>query len=375
MSSDEIKLEAAYEQLIEEDIKSQLEKNGTMALLRSEMHVKVLQMMRGQLDVSKSKPLTGGLSNGTNLSEDQSLIKLINQLVMEFFHWFGYKHTLETFRMETGEIVANRNEMEQSLHITPESKDLPLLAQLVMRDWKFNGDQVGSKKVVQLPDPVNTMPQRCLKLKEELQALRKQKVVKGKVQQEDKLVQYNRKLINNDPFRTPMTPKKTNPPTRFLKKDTSESDILESDYSEYESEDSDAYKDIPDRQFFIDDLPPEGKYAPGHGEEGPDGLFQQYEDDVNTDHIPSSSKKPVISRGPKTPPSEGSESGDKASICSKKKGSRKNYWNSPRRLQRRSKNDFKSDDDELVPAVTKQKCPDTHIGKIDLDSDYSFDDD
>ncbi|XP_037726976.1 uncharacterized protein LOC119557976 [Drosophila subpulchrella] len=372
MSSDEIKLEAAYERLIEEDIKSQLEKNGTMALLRSEMHVKVLQMMRGQLNVSKPKPLKGGLSNGTNLSEDQSLIKLINQLVMEFFHWFGYKHTLETFRMETGEIVANRIEMEQSLLITPESKDLPLLAQLVMRDWKLNGDTVGPKKVVQLPDPLNSMPQRCLKLKEELQALRKQKVVKGKVQQEVKLVQYNRKLIDNDPFRTP---KKTSPPTRFLKKDSSESDILESDYSEYESEDSDAYKDIPDRQFFIDDLPPEGKYAPGHGEEGSEGLFQQYKGDINTDNIPSSSKQSTISRRPKDPPNEGSESGDKASICRKEKGSRKNYWNSPRRLQHQSKSDFKSDDDELVPAVTKQKCPDTHIGKIDLDSDYSFDDD
>ncbi|XP_016952230.1 uncharacterized protein LOC108026046 [Drosophila biarmipes] len=374
MSSDEIKLEAAYEKLIEEDIRSQLEKNGTMALLRSEMHVKVLQMMRGQLEVSKKNPLKGRLSNGGNLSEDHSLIKLINQLVMEFFHWFGYKHTLETFRMETGEIVTNRNEMEQSLLITPEAKDLPLLAQLVMRDWKFHGGNVGPKKVVQLPDPVSSMPQRCRKLKEELQALRKQKQAKGRVQPEVKLVQYNRKLINNDQYQKPLTPKK-NSPTRSLKKDSSASDILETDYSEYESDDSDAYKDIPDRQFFVDDLPPEGKYAPGHGEEGSEGLFQEYEGNINTDETPSSSKKPTSSRRPKTPPHEGSESGDKASIFSKKNGPKKNFWISPRRLQHQSHNNLKSDDDQLVPAVTKPKCPDTHIGKVDLDSDGSSDDD
>ncbi|KAH8363090.1 hypothetical protein KR084_005240 [Drosophila pseudotakahashii] len=362
MSSDEIKLEAAYEQLIEEDIKSQLEKNGTMAVLRSEMHVKVLQMMRGQLGVTKAQSLTGRV---TKPFEDQSLIKLINQLVMEFLHWFGYKHTLETFRMETGEIVANRNEMEQSLLITPESKDLPLLAQLIMRVWKFNVDKVEAKKVIQLPDPVSSMPQRCRKLKKELEALRNQKELK----QEVKLVQYNRKLINNDPLRKPIETKKTTPPPRLLKKEntcvvSSDSDILETDYSEDESEDSDAYKDIPDRQFFIDDLPPEGKYTPGHGEED-----EQYERDFGTDNIPSSSKKRIISKRSRNKPIESSESGDKVK-CSKKAN-----WNSPRRVQVRSKTGLKSDDDELVLAVTKPKCPDTHIEKTDLESDDSFEDD
>ncbi|XP_016995345.3 uncharacterized protein [Drosophila takahashii] len=362
MSSDEIKLEAAYEQLIEEDIKSQLEKNGTMAVLRSEMHVKVLQMMQGQLGVTKAQSLTGRV---TKPSEDQSLIKLINQLVMEFLHWFGYKHTLETFRMETGEIVANRNEMEQSLLITPESKDLPLLAQLIIRDSKFNVDKVDAKKVIQLPDPVSSMPQRCRKLKKELEALRKQKELK----QEVKLVQYNGKLINNDSFRKPTEAKKASPSPRLFKKEnscavSSDSDILETDYSEEESEDSDAYNDIPDRQFFIDDLPPEGKYAAGHGEED-----EEYDRDFGTDNIPSSSKKPLASKWSRKPPIESSESGDNVK-CPKKAN-----WNSPRRVQARSKSGLKSDDDELVPAVTKPKCPDTHIGKIDLDSDGSFDED
>ncbi|XP_017083561.2 uncharacterized protein LOC108116286 [Drosophila eugracilis] len=367
MSSDEIKLEAAYEQMVEENIKSELEKTGAMAVLRSEMHVKILKIMRGQLEGSKTQPLMGRASSATKLSQDRSLIRLINQLVMEFFHWFGYKHTLETFRMETGETLANRSEIEKSLSITPESKDLPLLAQLIMRDW-IKTDKVGAKKVINLPDPVNSKPQKCCKLKKELEVRQTQKDNKP-----NKLIQNNRKLISNERMRVPITPKKPSPPPRSIQKeeskviiDSSESDILETDYSEEESEDSDAYKDIPDRQFFIDDLPAEGKYAPGHGEEGPydakqnlaESLFRQYEREANSDNIPSSSKIGC---------------GDNASVGDKKEGSKKSNWKSPRRLQVQCKSSSKSDD-ETVLAVSKPKCPETHIGKIDLESDDSFDD-
>ncbi|XP_043654678.1 uncharacterized protein LOC122621021 [Drosophila teissieri] len=384
MSSNERKLEADYEKLIEQNIKSQFEKNGTMAALRSEMHVKILMMMRGQLDMSKIQSLSGGASGGSNHSGDHSLVKLINQLVMEFLDWFGYRHTLETFRMETGERVANRREMEQSLLITPESKDFPLLAQLVMRDWKSTTHKGSSKKVVQLPDPVKTTPQPSRKLIKELTAMR---TPKSETKQ-DKLVQYNRQLISNDPFTKAITLKHsiTATPHRSLKTekcksyvDSSESDILESDYSEEESEDSDAYKDIPDRQIFIDDLPPEGKYAPNHGEEGPfaasknqnDGEVQQDEIELYTDNIPSSSNKPKTQRKPL---SESSDSEYKPSISGRHKVSRQVYWNSPRRLPLRSKNTSKSED-EPEPAVTKPFCPDTQVGKMDFDSDYSSDED
>ncbi|XP_017118657.1 uncharacterized protein LOC108140439 [Drosophila elegans] len=378
MSSDETKLEAAYENLMEENIKSQLEKNGTMAILRSEMHIKVLQMMRGQQDMSKKRPLTGG---SANLSPDRSLIKLINQLVMEFFHWYGYRHTLETFRMETGESAANRSEMEQSLLLTPDSKDLPLLAQLVMRDWKLNPD---ASKV----DPLHSMSERCRKLREELEDLRTQKGIKH-----EKLVQSNRKLIKNDPLKRPIAIKKAKtPPPRSFKTDSSkvnldssESDILDTDYSEDETEDSDAYKDIPDRQFYVDDLPPEDKYAPGHGEEGPydakqrqaETLFQQYRREVSNDNIPSSSKKPITPNRPRNLPTGGLALRDKSSSRGKDEGVKENkgfHWKCPGKTPTRGKNGFKSDG-EPVLADIKPKCPETHIGKIDLDSDDSFNDD
>ncbi|EDW42009.1 uncharacterized protein LOC6606215 [Drosophila sechellia] len=362
MSSHEIKLENAYQKMIEQNIKSQLEKNGTMAALRSEMHVKILQMMRGQQKLSKVQPLTGGASGGSNQSEDHSLVKLINQMVMEFLDWFGYKHTLETLRMETGESVANRREMEQSLLITPESKDFPLLAQLVMRDWKFGMQKGASKKLVQLPDPMKATPQRSRKLVQELKVMRAQK---SEVNQ-DRLVQNNRKLITNNTFTKGLTPKSISTPPRSIKNentksyvDSSESDVLESDYSEEESEDSDAYKDIPDRQIFIDDLPPEGKYAPNHGEEGP---FMGKQDQADErDNIPSSSRKQHLSRKPQT---ESSDSDDKPLNSGRNKVFSQDYLNSPRGVQLRSKNTLKSEDE----------C-DTHIRKVNLDSDYSSDED
>ncbi|XP_052841619.1 uncharacterized protein LOC128255858 [Drosophila gunungcola] len=349
MSSDETKLEAAYEHLMEENIKSQLEKNGTMAILRSEMHIKVLQMMRGQQDMSKKRPLTGGSANS---SADRSLIKLINQLVMEFFHWFGYRHTLETFRMET-----------------------------VMRDWQLNPD---ANKV----DPLHSMTERCRKLREELEDLRTQKGIKH-----EKLVQSNRKLIKNDPLKRliAINKAKTPPPRSFktdiskVNLDSSESDILDTDYSEDETEDSDAYKDIPDRQFYVEDLPPEAKYAPGHGEEGPydakqrqaETLFQQYKREVSTDNIPSSSKKPITPNRPRSIPTEGLALWDKSSSRGKDEGVKKNkvsHWKYAGKTPTRGKNGFKADG-EPVLANIKPKCPDTHIGKIDLDSDDSFNDD
>ncbi|KAH8265305.1 hypothetical protein KR038_003779 [Drosophila bunnanda] len=264
MNSDERKEEAVYEQMVQESIKSQFEKNGTMAALRSEMHLKVLQLLRGQQDMFQPKLLSGQATKLGKTSRDQSLIKLINQLIMEFFKWFGYRHTLETFRMETADDTASRSELEQRLFIIPDSKDLPLLAQLVMRDWKSSLPQKTQKKP---PVPKNPQPKQKL----EVQQIKKDAKVK-------QLIQNNKKLIASDPVRKvitikhprsppPQPPAITKQVNRIVSVESSESDLLESDYS-VESEDSDAYADIPDRHVFEDDLPPEGKYISGHGEEG-----------------------------------------------------------------------------------------------------------
>ncbi|KAH8243943.1 hypothetical protein KR032_011738 [Drosophila birchii] len=358
--------EAVYEQMMEDTIRSKFEKNGTMAALRSEMHLKVLQLLRGQQDMLKPRLLTGETSKLNKPSRDQSLIKLINQLIMEFFNWFGYRHTLETFRMETGDDMAMRNQLEERLFIIPDSKDLPLLAQLVMRDWKSSLPQKTQHQVPQNPQP-----------SEQLEVQQTKRDVKVK-----KLIQNNQKLIASDPMRKVITIKEPRSPppqpqpiiknaVRKVSVESSESDIFESDFS-VESEDSDAYADIPDRHVFVDDLPPEGKYISDQGEEGgpydikqslAECLFQQYQRGLAIDDKPTSSREPLTLKGKKCEKSqsnvfEGSELDDESFGSGKLK--EKASTNKPKVG---AKN---------IPTSADE--PETHITGIDLDSEDNSND-
>ncbi|EDV43531.1 uncharacterized protein Dana_GF18538 [Drosophila ananassae] len=402
MSSDENKMEAAFKNMVEESLKTQFEQNGIMAKLRSEMHVKVLQMMRGQLGMTKTEPLMGVSTSDS--TTDRALIKVINQLIMEFFNFFGYRHTLETFRMETGERTFSRSEIEKHLSISPVSPEIPILAQLTMRVWNQSLDQAISKKVVQLPSPESPkpqpqlqpqpQPQRIRKLKDEQEILQRSP---GKEIKQKKLIQNNQKLIMNDPLRKRIVglkpskkqlPLSVNKPDQKACTESSESE-LESYYSE-DSEDSDAYADIPDRHVYIEELPPEGKYDAGHGEEGPydakqnfaENLFQRYQREISQrNEGPSTSRKTTKPKGckgkrqAKSTESENSSqmSGREAlelqlNTC-RSKGATSNP-NSTRKargtLWAKSHQDI---GEEAHLAVTKPQCPETHIGSVDLNSD------
>ncbi|KAH8291890.1 hypothetical protein KR054_001949 [Drosophila jambulina] len=358
MNSDAVNCKAAYEQTMEETIRSQFEKDGTMAALRSEMHLKVLQLLRGQRDMLQPKLLTGEATKSNKTPRDQSLIKLINQLVMEFFNWFGYRHTLETFRMETGDDVATRSDLEDRLFIIPDSKDLPLLAQLVMRDWKSSLPQKAQRLVQLTPQP---------KMKLEVQQSNRDVQVK-------KLIQNNQKLIASDPMRRGITIKQTgtspSQPSSVVTKaerrvtlETSESDFFDTECSEEESEDTDVYADIPDRHVFEDDLPPEGKYISGHGEEGgpydakqtlAKCLFQQYQRGLIIDDKPGSSQKTLETKCEKIE-SNSSEFDEKSFGSGKQEKAKK----------RRPKVDGKN---------ISTKEPETHIVDINFDTEDSCND-
>lgn len=410
MSSDENKMEAAFKNMVEESLKSQFEQNGIMARLRSEMHVKVLQMMRGQLGMPKAEPLMGVSSSDS--STNRALIKVINQLIMEFFNWFGYHHTLETFRMETGESISPRTEIEKHLSISPVSPEIPILAQLTMRVWNRSLDLAKPKRVEQLPSPespklqsqpqpqpqlqpqLQPPPQRIRKLKEEQEILQRSP---GKGIKQKKLIQNNQKLIMNDPLRKPilgLKPSKKQPPLSVNKPDqkacteSSESE-LDSYYSE-DSEDSDAYADIPDRHVYIEELPPEVKYDSGHGEEGPydakqnfaENLFQRYQREISQrNEGPSTSRKATKPKGSKGKRQAKSTESENSSQMSGREAlelqlntSRSKASTSNPSSTRKSRGTLwaKSHQDigeEAHLAVTKPQCPETHIGSVDLDSD------
>ncbi|EDW38613.1 GL12706 [Drosophila persimilis] len=159
MSADEGKAKpSVYEHLMHHSIKRQFERNGTMSALRSGVHVKVLKMIKTNLGGSKDEPLAGpGVALGHDSFKENGLSSLINQLMMEYFEWFGYRHTMETFKMETGEKILPRQEIEERLAGKFQLKDVPILVQLVLRNQDSppkKNLKVTPKKIVKLPLPV-----------------------------------------------------------------------------------------------------------------------------------------------------------------------------------------------------------------------------
>ncbi|XP_001360083.3 muscle M-line assembly protein unc-89 [Drosophila pseudoobscura] len=159
MSADEGKAKpSVYEHLMHHSIKRQFEQNGTMSALRSGVHVKVLKMIKTNLGGSKDEPLAGpGVALGHDSFKENGLSSLINQLMMEYFEWFGYRHTMETFKMETGEKILPRQEIEGRLVGKFQLKDVPILVQLVLRNQDSppkKNLKVTPKKIVKLPLPV-----------------------------------------------------------------------------------------------------------------------------------------------------------------------------------------------------------------------------
>ncbi|SPP83360.1 uncharacterized protein LOC117585585 [Drosophila guanche] len=332
MSADKCKLmPSVYEELTHHSMKRQLERNGTLAALSSGVHVEILKLVKGNLGGSTAEPLAGPeVAPGHNSIKDRGLSPLINQLMMEYLEWFGYRHTLETLKLETGQKVACREEIEQTLALDFPLRDVPLLVQLILRQQGSAPDpkdclrktlKVAPKKVVKLPlpeksmkfplpeksmklaepqkstrnqksieksarmlqVPENSIPERCTRLKERLETLRtlKETAKTDWTTPVPKLVQNNRKLIDkkieSHAKRATIVKSqmKENPKAFFhsLTKESPESrppvNSSESDELPSYDEHSDASSDIPDRHYYVEQEPPEVEYAPGHGEEGP----------------------------------------------------------------------------------------------------------
>ncbi|BFF90354.1 uncharacterized protein DMAD_08896 [Drosophila madeirensis] len=341
MSANEYKLKpSVYEELTYHSIKRQLERNGTLAALSSGVHVEILKLVKGNLGGSTAEPLAGAeVAPGDNSIKDRGFSPLINQLMMEYLEWFGYRHTLETFKLETGQKVASREEIEQTLALDFPLRDVPILVQLILRQQGKEPEKkeclrkplkMAPKKIVKLPlpeksmkfplpekstsltvpqkstrnqkniekssrlleVPENSIPERCSKLR-----TLKETAKTDWTTPVPKLVQNNRKLIDKKieshakratVFKSQM---KENPKAFFhsLTKESPESrapvNSSESDELPSYDEHSDASSDIPDRHYYVEQDPPEVEYAPGHGEEGPynakqvkaETLFQRYQ--------------------------------------------------------------------------------------------------
>lgn len=369
----------SYSKLLENGIRLHFERNGTLDEMRSGLHAKVLTMLHGEKNLKKYEPLCGG-----DLQQ-RGLLRLLNHLVVEYFDWYGYKHTQQTFALETGnKSKRSREQLRSELNDTFDRKELPILLQMVMKHVSL--DNAPKSDVTSVSNPQNIdepMPAimgtvfKPINIKE---SKKKSKPHTEKSRDKMEVIpdsssvnilrKVNVRQCMADPSRLP--PSNHDARIRRLnakkhaelrKLNRSNSDTLSTieshdDDTEYSSE---TFADIPNRYYYRDVGPPEQKYQAGFGEEGPyEGpSLQSVPEKMSAQEIKRNKK----SKSSKVP--ELSKKENNATKFTKPKSKTSDYTcpppkhkfsSVPQRCGNRSRDDLS----------IKNKCPETMIGKMGL---------
>lgn len=352
-----------YAQFMEKSLKKEFEQNGTYAELRSALHVKVLQLLRGQLKLDKDATLCGG-----NV-EQRGLLRQLNELIVDYFEWYGFKHTLETFAMETGSAISvqPREKLRQQLKLQVGQKqlDLPVLLQL-LRQQQQSTAKADSKL------PKKRTQAVALKLEKKASKLisrpaaQKRITLKPRVQVCQQLASAVKPTANTVISKKPATeqrklavkPRKaTNTLPKSQPKTASEPTDEDGSCSTVDSEyNSDAFIDIPERYYYREEEPPEQAYAANHGEEGRCPSAQRFK--------PMPKYKPLQIYEKETKPKIKPTSSASASISVKER-----FLKRGKRGLFQSQRIVDQSEDEKVMPVSKPKCPETIISTIKLESD------
>ncbi|EDW80720.1 uncharacterized protein Dwil_GK11416 [Drosophila willistoni] len=368
-------LQAAYEQLIEDSVKAQFEKNGTIGKMQSELHVKVLQMLKGQLALNPNVTLCGASGQGSN----EGLVGVLNQLIIEYFNWYGYKHTMETFKMESGVSLATRSDLEAHFSNTHDVKQLPILLQILMREQERDKKTLKIKQLPSMKPTQANQEQILTQTKNSSTTLTKViRNMPGKPLPKTSVVKQLKPL----PVSGSKVLQLKKPSNKENQKYSSDLDSEATDYKS--STDDDLFSDIPDRHYYREEEPPERKYPLGFGEEGPyrskqkeaERLYQKYQKQT-TPPLKSktlSDKRSKTTRLTKTTNAPGREALEfqlSKAMNAKAKSSSQTTSNSGKCLWSKQR----TPPSEIEPnlAVMKPKCPDTLISKIQLDSDEDND--
>ncbi|XP_030239028.1 uncharacterized protein LOC108651142 [Drosophila navojoa] len=389
---------SSYSKLIEDSIKLHFERNGILDEMRSGLHVKVLNMMRGETDLKKEEPLCGGDMR------QRGLVQLLNYLVVDYFAWYGYKHTLETFALETGDRcqLKPRERLQREFGDNFAQKDLPILLQMVMKQAKH----INAKNLPQSPQQVNlsrrfieTVPQekdippegnpskmpnspspRVEPSKgptEGVPSKGPKTATRKDVKQPQAKVNVRKAMA--DSSKLPSTPprmKRVKKPATTAKKtrysseyESSSRCTTESGSGDDSSDDSDAFAAIPNRYYYREQEPPEQAYQNGFGEEGPYEMPSQ-----------STVRRPLRPRGlgkrkplkivemrddtdKEKPQSSSRDTTNKNAPAAKDASAKTTEQNTSKRTI------FQS-----LMAVSKPKCPETMVGSMQETSDDSPED-
>lgn len=126
MSKDVHSKEEAISQLYA-TIKTKFEEDGVLQDVRCQLQMKMIAMMKGKSTGNSllQRPLTS-TSNG------QALINLLNQLIMEYYHWHGFHYSAEMFSMESScENMPPKREKLEAVLGDFNHKEVPILIELI----------------------------------------------------------------------------------------------------------------------------------------------------------------------------------------------------------------------------------------------------
>lgn len=366
---------SSYSQIMEDSIKLHFERNGILDEMRSGLHVKVLNMMRGEKDLRKDEPLCGGDM------KQRGLVQLLNYLVVDYFAWYGYKHTLETFALETGDKcqLKPRERLQREFGENFARKDLPILLQMVMKQTK----KINEKNLPESPIQANIS-------RKYIQAAPKGKDippegssnntpnfptthVKPKdIQADDSAGKVNvreamkesTKVLTNYSYakrvkRSSPTLRKTRHSSEY---ESSSRCTTESGSLEETSDDSDAFATIPNRYYYREQELPEQTYPNGFGEEGPYEVPGQ--GNVRKQLRPQA----IVKRKPLKIVEMRSDADKEMPQCSKKDTAKSANTKSSEQTSKR-RTIYKS-----LMAVGKPNCPETMVGTMQESSDDSDED-
>lgn len=109
-------------------IKTKFKQDGVLQEVLCLLQMKMIAMMKGK---SESNSLFQRPLISTNNSQER--IKLLNQLIMEYFHWHGFHYSAQMFSMESSSenVSPNRESLEAVLG-NFDHKEVPILMELIV---------------------------------------------------------------------------------------------------------------------------------------------------------------------------------------------------------------------------------------------------
>ncbi|EDV93555.1 GH18217 [Drosophila grimshawi] len=130
--------QTSHLELIEASVRMHLERNEKLEKMRSKLHVEALKMLHALKSLERDEP-----SRCANM-EQRGLMQLLNYLVVDYFDWYGYTSTLQTFAIESGgkPHPKPREKLQRELGGNIDNIEMPLLLQMLIKETGKDNDKL-----------------------------------------------------------------------------------------------------------------------------------------------------------------------------------------------------------------------------------------